>query len=147
MFIIHTPGHTPDEIALYDAVEGMLYVGDSLYESENIIFPKEGSIVTWFSSIEDLISLVRVENETRSNTGIMKEVLLNAGHCTIVQPALEMLEATKAFIQDVIAGREKVVGRAVVREERTVTYKQAEGRFSLRCPERLVDEARNEQLA
>ncbi len=49
--ILHTPGHTPDEIALFDEAEMMLYVGDSLYEYEHIIFPNQGSIVTWFSSM------------------------------------------------------------------------------------------------
>ncbi|KAF8656818.1 hypothetical protein AX16_002367 [Volvariella volvacea WC 439] len=46
--ILHTPGHTPDELALYDAEERMLYVGDILYEHERIIFPNEGSVIDWF---------------------------------------------------------------------------------------------------
>ncbi|KAF7327622.1 Metallo-hydrolase/oxidoreductase [Mycena kentingensis (nom. inval.)] len=47
VFILHTPGHTPDELAVYDATEKMLYVGDTLYEEDTIIFPNEGSIVDW----------------------------------------------------------------------------------------------------
>ena len=29
--ILHTPGHTPDSIAIYDAEEGRLFVGDTVY--------------------------------------------------------------------------------------------------------------------
>ncbi|KAF7330506.1 Molybdopterin synthase sulfur carrier subunit [Mycena venus] len=84
MYIFHTPGHTPDELAVYDAAEKMLYVGDSLYEEEAIIFPNEGSIVEWMSSIEYLIVFVEAKE---NRTG-------------------EVLSATKTFMEDVIAGKE-----------------------------------------
>ena len=42
--ILHTPGHTPDELALWDKKERMLYVGDTVYEWEPILFPLEGDI-------------------------------------------------------------------------------------------------------
>ncbi|KAF8149852.1 Metallo-hydrolase/oxidoreductase [Crassisporium funariophilum] len=134
--ILHTPGHTPDEIALYDDAEMMLYVGDSLYEHEPIIFPAEGSIVTWFASMEYLILFVKDKQNAT------KRVLINSGHRTVLQPALDVLMAAKAFMEDVVAGREEVRDRRQKRGETTVTYEQAGGRFSLICPERLVEEAR-----
>lgn len=144
--ILHTPGHTPDEIALYDEAEMMLYVGDSLYEWEPIIFPKEGSIVTWFLSMEYLISFVKQKNSMvqSSNKANRKpsEVLINSGHCTVLQPALEVLLSAKAYMQDVVGGRKEVVERQQGRGEDTVTYGKVGDRFSLRCPERLVHEAR-----
>ncbi|KDQ24663.1 hypothetical protein PLEOSDRAFT_1107591 [Pleurotus ostreatus PC15] len=54
--IMHTPGHTPDELAVYDGDEKMLYVGDTLYENAPIIFPKEGSIIDWMETVDELIS-------------------------------------------------------------------------------------------
>jgi len=135
VFILHTPGHTPDELAVYDAAEKMLYVGDSLYEQEAIIFPNEGSIVEWMTSIEYLIVFVKAEDQTG-------EVRINSGHRTVCRPALELLNATKAFMEDVIAGKEPVRGRGSRRGEENVLYIQAGGRFVLRCPERLVLEAR-----
>ena len=145
--ILHTPGHTPDEVAVYDEAEMMLYVGDSLYEYEPIIFPSEGSIVTWFSSVDYLISFVEEKNaklptSTRNSSAPM-EVLINSGHRTTLQPALEVLVSAKAFMEDVVAGREMEKTRGWGRGEEIVTYEQVGDRFSLRCPERLLQEARN----
>ncbi|KDR76323.1 hypothetical protein GALMADRAFT_475684 [Galerina marginata CBS 339.88] len=143
--ILHTPGHTPDEIALYDEAEMMVYVGDSLYEWEPIIFPREGSIVTWFSSINYLISFVKEKNHlsraSSEGKGPPSEVLINSGHCTALQPALEVLQSAKAYMQDVVEGREIVQDRRWSRGEEMVTYGRVGDRFSLRCPERLVREA------
>lgn len=63
--VLHTPGHTPDSLALYDptSTPRMLYVGDTLYESAPIIFPNEGSIMDWFKSIEGLIGFVKTREE------------------------------------------------------------------------------------
>ncbi|KIJ67068.1 hypothetical protein HYDPIDRAFT_58724, partial [Hydnomerulius pinastri MD-312] len=57
--VLHTPGHTPDELALWDAGESMLYVGDTLYEDDPIIFPEEGSLPTWFATMDELVALVK----------------------------------------------------------------------------------------
>ncbi|KAF8962761.1 hypothetical protein BDZ97DRAFT_1662596 [Flammula alnicola] len=143
--ILHTPGHTPDEIALFDEAEMMLYVGDSLYEYEHIIFPSQGSIVTWFSSMEFLVSFVKEKNELVASSrdgALPSEVLINSGHVTALRPALNVLLAAIAFMKDVVEGREKVEERQWRRGEAFVTYEQAGNRFSLRCPERLVLEAR-----
>lgn len=125
----------------------MLYVGDSLYEYEPIIFPREGSIVTWFSSVDYLISFVEEKNAdlptSTRNGSTPLEVMINSGHRTRLQPALEVLGGARAFMEDVVAGREKAKRRGWGRGEETVTYEQAGDRFSLRCPERLVQEARN----
>ncbi|KAJ3848659.1 Metallo-hydrolase/oxidoreductase [Lentinula lateritia] len=147
--VLHTPGHTPDSLTIYDSTSDppMLYVGDSLYEYEPIIFPKEGSIVDWFSSIDALIGFVRIKERD------LLIVLLNAGHVTYLQPAREILQAAKGFMEDVVSGREPVRRRWVKRGEETVEYRQSlqgrieasttpgASRFSLICPERLISEA------
>jgi glyoxylase-like metal-dependent hydrolase (beta-lactamase superfamily II) len=144
MTLLHTPGHTPDELALYDTAEKMLYVGDSLYEYEDIIFPNEGSIVQWFTSIDYLINFVNDENQ--NNRSVTGNVLINSGHCTVTQPALETLERARAFMEQVVDGTEEVKERLVVRGEENVVYRQKAGNFSLRCPERLVEDARQMAL-
>ncbi|KAI9061042.1 Metallo-hydrolase/oxidoreductase [Trametes sanguinea] len=133
--LLHTPGHTPDELALWDEEEGMLYVGDTLYERAPIIFPNEGSIVKWLETVDSLTALV-------TGSGKSESVRINCGHMTAQQPALEVLRSTKAFMVDVIEGREKVRRRTWKRGEESVEYVQEGGRYSLICPERLVREAR-----
>lgn len=142
MTIFHTPGHTPDEIALYDHAEMMLYVGDSLYEYEPIIFPSEGSIVTWFESMDFLTWLVEAMNSIASDG---HKVQMNSGHRTVLQPALEILQVAKAFMKDVVDGKETVKKRRQNRGEEIVMYEQSGGRFSLRCPERLILEMRSKK--
>lgn len=142
--ILHTPGHTPDELAIYDGSEMMLYVGDSLYEYEPIIFPNEGSMVSWFESVDYLMTFVAERNamvQKQHGSGA-REVLINAGHRTAAQPAMDVLSGSKAFMEDVVNGREPVKGRLKVRGEDNLVYEQAGGRFSLRCPERLIKEIR-----
>ncbi|KAI0768052.1 beta-lactamase-like protein [Trametes elegans] len=133
--LLHTPGHTPDELALWDAGEGVLYVGDTLYEWAPIIFPNEGSIVAWLESVDFLTALVQASRKAAS-------VMINCGHKTAMEPALEVLRRAKNFVRDVIEGREEVRRRLRKRGEVHVEYVQEGGRYSLICPERLVLEAR-----
>lgn len=131
--ILHTPGHTPDELAVWDVGERMLYVGDTLYEWEPILFPAEGSIVTWLKSVDKLLEVIDGEGE--------KEVKVSCGHVTAGQPAREVITGAKAFIVDVLEEREPVRRRSEKRGETFVEYVQEGHRFSLGCPERLVREA------
>ncbi|TFK72915.1 Metallo-hydrolase/oxidoreductase [Pluteus cervinus] len=146
--VLHTPGHTPDELALYDETEKMLYVGDTLYEKERIIFPNEGSISIWFSSMDFMIDFVEKENRRIMGVpgGQSGEVLINAGHATSLRPALEVLNGAKAFLAEVVEGKELVKRKYVVRGEMNVEYDQESGQFSLRCPEKLVVEAQTQKV-
>ncbi|KAF8992851.1 beta-lactamase-like protein [Cyathus striatus] len=136
--VLHTPGHTPDELALYDEREMMLFVGDTLYEIEPIIFPKEGSIVAWFDSVDYLVKFVKERNVASDE----KKVMLNAGHGRVLQPALDVLQASKEFLLDVVEGRIDAHERSENRGEIRVRYDQPSGHFALVCPERLILEAR-----
>lgn len=126
--VLHTPGHTPDERAVWDDEEQMLYVGDTLYQWAPIMFPNEGSIKVWMRTVEDLLELVE------ANVGCR----ISCGHVTHGQPAREVLLDSKLFMMDVIEGREKVCERFEKRGEMFVHYVQEGHRYSLVCPERLV---------
>ncbi|RDX42120.1 Metallo-hydrolase/oxidoreductase [Lentinus brumalis] len=136
MKLLHTPGHTPDELALWDEDEAMLYVGDTLYEWAHIIFPNEGSIVQWLGTVDALTILVQ-------SSARPEEAKINCGHKTANCAALEVLQTTKAFMLDVLEGREEVKSRMTKRGEEHVEYVQEAGRYSLVCPERLVKEAKD----
>ncbi|KAH8107565.1 Metallo-hydrolase/oxidoreductase [Phellopilus nigrolimitatus] len=140
--VLHTPGHTPDELALWDAGERMLYVGDTVYEWEPVLFPPEGDLVVWFASMDYLVDFVRAANREREDTG--RFVRINAGHDTSMGDALDVLLAGRAFVMDVLTGKERVKRRSEVDGVRLVYYAQRDGRFSLRLPEELVWDARDE---
>lgn len=129
--VLHTPGHTPDELALWDEGEQMLYVGDTLYEWAHIIFPSEGSIVEWLQSVDALIALVTPFASAK----------ISCGHVTAGQPALDVLTASKQFMMDVVSKKERARKSFEKRGEICVEYVQEGSRFSLICPKRLVDEA------
>ncbi|KDQ57184.1 hypothetical protein JAAARDRAFT_131469 [Jaapia argillacea MUCL 33604] len=140
MIALHTPGHTPDSLSLWDEEDRMLYVGDTLYEKEPIIFPKEGSIIIWFEKLDYLIDLVQ-------SKPFADDIKVSCGHTTASRPALEVFRKTKGFMQDVIAERIPVKTRTKKRGEVYVEYVQTEMDLSLICPERLVLEARNSGYA
>jgi len=147
--ILHTPGHTPDELALYDEAEMMLYVGDSLYENAAIMFPSEGSIISWFVWMQYLVTWAKSKNAQRkasTDESGPKEVLMNCGHQTVLKPALEMLLSTIAFMNEVVEKKEEVKRKWEKNGEQFVAYQKTSGRLSLECPERLVNEARSKRI-
>lgn len=56
--IYQTPGHTPDEVAIWDEKERYLYVGDSMYKHEPVIFPLGSDIIDYSDSIGKMKELV-----------------------------------------------------------------------------------------
>ena len=76
-------------------------------------------------------------------SGKAEEARVNCGHKTAMGPALEVLRTAKAFLMDVVEGREQVKRTLTRRGETHVKYEQIGGRYSLICPERLVNEARD----
>jgi len=142
--VLHTPGHTPDSLALWDEEENMLYVGDTLYEWAPTIFPNEGDIVDWLGSMDKLYAFVqeKISNLVADRNGLA-EVYINCGHITSAAPALELLDQMNKFMLSILRGRVPIVQETAKRGERHVTYgRQGEDRFVVLCPERLVREAR-----
>ncbi|THH30023.1 hypothetical protein EUX98_g4175 [Antrodiella citrinella] len=97
VYVLHTPGHTPDELALWDEDERMLYVGDTLYEWAPIIFPVAGSIVAWLQTVDALLQLVAPFADAR----------ISCGHVTAGEPATEVLLEAKSFMGQVLQGKIK----------------------------------------
>lgn len=137
--VLHTPGHTPDELALWDVDQNMLYVGDTLYEDDPIIFPSGGSLPVWFSTVDQLIELVETQPDSEN-------VMINCGHATALRPALGVLKTCRTFMENVVSGKEPLKQRYLRRGTWCVEFREDKGRFSLICPERLVLEARDKAL-
>ena len=142
--IIHTPGHTPDELAIYDPEERFLFVGDSFYErvaadksyEQAILFPKEGSLVDYMKSLDKLIEFVEDKNAEPGQTAIR----IGCGHITSAADGLEILNAVKGFFVDILDGKVPVVASEFKRGEEYEVYMPLRGaqRFSMSAPKRLV---------
>lgn len=136
--VLHTPGHTPDSLAIWDEKESVIYIGDTLYEEEPIIFPNEGSIRDWLDSVDFLILFIKDRQVGQPRGTVIR---VSCGHATAFNEALPVLQGAKAFIEAVVSGREQARTRRFKRGEVNAEYGQVGDRFRLICPERLVKEA------
>jgi glyoxylase-like metal-dependent hydrolase (beta-lactamase superfamily II) len=57
--VYHTPGHTPDEVAIWDSCERVLFVGDSMYQYAPIFFFETQSVIRYSESVGKMRQLVR----------------------------------------------------------------------------------------
>lgn len=58
LMVLHTPGHTPDSLSLYDPKERTLFVGDTLHENTAVTFPMQGNVQAYMASLDKLLALV-----------------------------------------------------------------------------------------
>lgn len=56
--VVHTPGHTPDHVALFDPVARALFTGDAvLGRGTSVIDPPEGDVGAYVASLEEMRAL------------------------------------------------------------------------------------------
>lgn len=55
--VVHTPGHSPDSICLYDTQKGILFSGDTLYPGNLYLQLPESDITIYKKSLKKLIAL------------------------------------------------------------------------------------------
>lgn len=55
--VLHTPGHSPGSISLWDETDGLLFVGDTFYWGPLYGYPQEFDTQTYFASAEKLAEL------------------------------------------------------------------------------------------
>lgn len=145
--ILHTPGHTPDELAWYDETERHLYVGDSFYErvahdktyEQAILFPKEGSIIQYMQTLYKLLTFVKEKNAENGKAALK----IGCGHVTSSVDAKDILWAVHRLFVDIIDGKVPIVHSEEKRGEEFVTWQEkGEPRFSVAAPKRLMTDAR-----
>jgi len=55
---VHTPGHTPDHVAMFDEASGILFTGDAvLGRGTSVIDPPEGDLVAYLGSLQGMLDL------------------------------------------------------------------------------------------
>lgn len=155
--VLHTPGHTPDSMAIYDDAEHWLYVGDTCYDrvadmpwnerqDVPIILPLQGNWKHFVETMRTLIDFAKSkEDQLGSKDGAAsKRVRLGAGHTTSNALAIDMLQEVQTFVERVAKGevpvKAEVPGDGVAPGgslgDATFVFWQDEGepRFSLMAP-------------
>ncbi|KIW00249.1 uncharacterized protein PV09_08140 [Verruconis gallopava] len=140
-----TPGHVPDELAIWDPHERVLYVGDSVYEWAAILFPKEGDLLLYSDSIGKLRRLVK--GWSGEGSAERRRVKMACGHVTLDADAETALADLDAFLWDVVCGRVEGGGMENIRGEENVLYVREDGRWSIKGPRRLFDDLKGNQEA
>ena len=145
--ILHTPGHTPDELAWYDQQARHLFVGDSFYErvsqdesyEQAILFPKEGNIVQYMDSLTKLLGFVNEKNKEENQP----RVKVGCGHVTSSRDGGEILLAVQKLFSQILAGEIPVL-KTTEKAGEYYDLWQASGnaRFSVEAPRRLITDAR-----
>src|ERR1051326_113461 len=92
--VISTPGHTPDSISLWDAEEGLLFVGDMYYAGPIYLYRPETDLDAYEASIARMISL-------------HPRLLLPAHNVPVADPAV--LPRVLSAMKEVRAGKIKPV--------------------------------------
>ena len=151
--ILHTPGHTPDELAWYDESERHLYVGDSFYQrvaedesyEQAILFPKEGNISDYLASLDKLITFVDAKNA--DETASRDSLKIGCGHVTSSVDAKEILLAVQKLFVNILKDKVPIVQREEKRGEEWVTWREnGEPRFSVAAPKRIMVDAKQSFL-
>ncbi|KAL5609560.1 hypothetical protein FOVSG1_004241 [Fusarium oxysporum f. sp. vasinfectum] len=141
LVLYHAPGHTPDQLAIWDAQERFLFVGDTVYEHAPILFPIEGNIKNYVATIKRLQGLVKGWNSTESQS----RVLMACGHLTCNADAGELLEEVRACLQQSLVGTIQPKPCELERGEDLESYTSADKRVSFQGPRSYFVKARADQ--
>lgn len=159
--VIHTPGHTPDSLAIYDEVERWLFVGDTCYQrfatmpwgeeqAVPIILPLQGNWRDFIASIHTLHEFVLQKEASLDNGSTDRRIRLAAGHTTSQSYAEGFLRRVVAFCEGIVSGAvpeflrlpgDVVAPGGSLGDEIFILW-QHEGRteFSLMAPESFTDD-------
>ncbi|KAM5378088.1 hypothetical protein ACJZ2D_004546 [Fusarium nematophilum] len=162
--IYQTPGHTPDELAVWDPSERYLFVGDTAYERAPILFPLEGNIVDYAQTLEKLKCLVGIWNDgvvpdgeggaiigpevsdTRPDGESPRRVKMACGHITSSVDAEDFVTRLSNFLNDIKRGKAVAITNGELTwvpswlpGEEIEEYKQLDGQLSFLGPRRFFD--------
>lgn len=110
--IIHTPGHTPDSMAIFDEAERWLFVGDTCYQRSAlmpwgedqvvpIVLPMQGNVKDFIASLHKLHDFATKEDQESNEA----QIQLAAGHTTSQRPAAKFLRNVILFCGDISLGK------------------------------------------
>ncbi|KAB8336908.1 hypothetical protein FH972_021215 [Carpinus fangiana] len=149
---LHTPGHTPDSLSIYDHQQGVLYVGDLFYRRkcalpdhriifQPIMFPASGSWIDYMRSLQKLKAFIGQVEYTLFSHG-KRNIMISASHTTAEVPAMELLESVIRFFDDIITGKLEPRETFLKQGEYYSLWKydEEDPEFSVVAPSRLLSE-------
>ncbi|KAH8893616.1 Metallo-hydrolase/oxidoreductase [Thozetella sp. PMI_491] len=153
LVIYHTPGHTPDQIAIWDSEERVIFVGDTMYERVPIVFPVEGNIRLYSETLEKLKTYVRGWNATTYTNGDsgaaekMTRVKMACGHSTCAADAEELIDDVDSMLYRVMENLVPENDWGEWRGEPLIQYKREDGKINFAGPRGRFEEFRSDEKA
>ncbi|KAI9148287.1 major facilitator superfamily domain-containing protein [Paramyrothecium foliicola] len=147
--IFQTPGHTPDELAIWDAQERVLFVGDTLYERGHIFFPPEGNLKLYSETLTRLRSLVTTWNDESfdalnidriNGAGVEARVKIAGGHITCGADAEQLISNVQGFFYQIAKGEIEALERELLFDDDYVAFYRPDGAIKFLMPKKLLDE-------
>ncbi|KAK9480571.1 beta-lactamase-like protein [Lipomyces japonicus] len=135
-----TPGHTPDEIALYDVEEHVLFAGDSIYEQLPIYIIETSNMVDYIASIELMLEYVQDQNKQLEPTG--KRVTTASGHITDKADTEKLLVETKEAFWQTLKGEAVLTKQDIMRGKQLVFYFNQSKNVGFMCIDSKLEEAK-----
>ncbi|KAK9452099.1 beta-lactamase-like protein [Limtongia smithiae] len=124
-----TPGHTPDEIALYDSEEKVLFAGDSLYEQLPIYIIETSDMMDYIKSMNEVLGYVIKKNE------FGPRVVTAAGHMTHDRDSELLIQEHIKCFWDTIAGKSVLTNQVEMRGLNVLTYMNETKNVGFMCVE------------
>lgn len=142
MTIYHTPGHTLDQVAIWDSDERVLFVGDTMYEYAHILFPLEGSITLYSDTLGKLKTLVRGWNAAAS-----QRVKMACGHNTRAADAEVLLEEVDEMLYAVMTKQFEEIDRGDERDQQQISFQRGDLKIKFFGPKKYFEDFRGDQEA
>ncbi len=153
LVVLHTPGHTPDSLALYDEHESWIFVGDTLYQRSKEQPWRETQVVPivlvvqsdWADYVASLKKLHDFIDSTQTHSST--QIYLSSGHTTSGEDALSFVQDAITLVGRVVAGEVPVIAElagdevapgGILGNETFILWQDdGEPLFSLLAPERF----------
>jgi uncharacterized protein (DUF1786 family) len=121
-----------------------VFVGDTMYEWAQIVFPAEGDLRLYARTLSKLKDLVEGWNAASGDEGA--RVKIACGHITSDAKAAELIDAVQHFLDQVLEGQVKAKDEGIGKytQEPTVSYEREDGRLSFIGPKRIFDQTRGD---
>ncbi|KAK9379102.1 beta-lactamase-like protein [Kockiozyma suomiensis] len=126
-----TPGHTPDEIALYDEEEKVFFSGDSAYEIVPIYMIETSDIPDFAKSLDFMLEYVQKKNSELAPTG--QRVTTAAGHVTDKADTEKLIAELKDCFYDLLKGKCTLTKQEIMRGKNVLTYMNATKNVGYLC--------------